>query len=173
MSVSWRVMSVEIQQQNESAKPEIAPPVEPKKSGWARGGKRPGSGRKPNIAKRLLAGAKPATAAEALAGIDVRAVVHDLLRNGSRSVKLQTLKVLWDRIYGKPKQDVSVSGAMVHAHVRDPFLATLPKEALEELARSYDNVLTKYVPQDGPHNQIESKPDTIDSEVVSDKGTNE
>jgi hypothetical protein len=61
MSVSWGVVGMEIEHQNESAKPEIAPPVEPKKSGWARGGKRPGSGRKPNIAKRLLAGAKPAT----------------------------------------------------------------------------------------------------------------
>jgi hypothetical protein len=49
-----------------------------------RGGKRPGAGRKPNIAKRLLSGVKPVTAAEALEGIDVKAVVHDLLKNGSR-----------------------------------------------------------------------------------------
>ena len=50
---------------------------------------------------------------------------------------------------------------MVHEHTRDPFLASLPKEALEALARSYDEVLAKYgssVPQDGPQNQIESKP---------------
>ena len=37
----------------------------------------------------------------------------------------------------KPKQDVNIAGGMVHAHVRDPLLATLPKEALEALARSY------------------------------------
>ena len=74
-----------------------------------RGGRRQGAGRKLNIAKRLLAGIKPITAAEAMEGIDVREIVHDLLKNGNRSVKLQTLKVLWDRIYGKPKQDVSVT----------------------------------------------------------------
>src|SRR5215471_17507733 len=84
-----------------------------------RGGRRPGAGRKPNYAKRLLSGIKPITAAEALEGIDVRAVVHDLLKNGSRPVKLQTLTVLWDRIYGRPKQDVAISGGLLHAHARD------------------------------------------------------
>jgi hypothetical protein len=108
----------------------------------------------------LLSGVKPLTAAEAMQGVDVRAIVHDLLKNGSRPVKLQTLTALWDRIYGKPKQDVSVSGGILHAHTRDPLLAALPKEALETLARSYDEVLTKYVNTvpDGPQNQIESKP---------------
>jgi hypothetical protein len=42
---------------------------------------------------------------------------------------------------GKPKQDLSVTGGVIHAHVRDPLLAALPKEAL---ARSYDEVLEKY-----------------------------
>jgi hypothetical protein len=82
---------------------------------------------------------------------------------------------LWDRIYGKPKQDVSVSGGLVHAHTRDPFLASLPKEALEQLARSYDEVLAKYIPdtsQDGPQNQIESKP-AIEAEVVESADINE
>jgi hypothetical protein len=71
----------------------------------------------------------------------------------------------------KPKQDVNVAGGIVHAHVRDRFLAALPKEALEALARSYDEVLAKYaIPvlngsQDGPQNQIESKP-AIEAEVV-------
>jgi hypothetical protein len=67
---------------------------------------------------------------------------------------------LWDRVFGKPKQDVSVSGGLVHAHTRDPFLATL--------ARSYDEVLAKDVQnsaQQRPHNQIESKP-AIEAEVV-------
>ena len=61
---------------------------------------------------------------------------------------------------GKRKQDVSVSGGLVHAHTRDPFLAGLPQEALEELARAYDTILIKHVPNalpDGPQNQIESK----------------
>ena len=93
----------------------------------------------------------------------MKAVIHDLLKNGSRPVKLQTLTVLWDRIYGKPKQDVAVSGGLLHAHARDPLLVALPKEALEALARHYDDVLARYVlpatdaQQDGPGNQIESK----------------
>jgi hypothetical protein len=65
----------------------------------------------------------------------------------------------------------ALSGGLVHAHTRDPFLASLPKEALEALARSYDEVIAKYstpvldVAQDGPHNQTESKP-AIEAEVV-------
>ena len=71
--------------------------------------------------------------------------------------------MLWDRIYGKPKQDVAVSGGLLHAHARDPLLVALPKEALEALARHYDDVLARYAlpatdaQQDGPGNQIESK----------------
>ena len=45
---------------------------------------------------------------------------------------------------GKPKQDVTVAGGIVHAHTRDPLLASLPKKALEMLARSYDEVVAKY-----------------------------
>jgi hypothetical protein len=157
--------------QTSSVVPGIVPGTDSKESKRSRGGRRPGAGRKPNIAKRSLSGVKPLTAAEALAGIDVQEIVHDLLKHGSRPVKLQTLTVLWNRIFGKPKQDVSVSGGLVHAHTRDPLLASLPKEALEALSRSYDEVLAKYatpvldVVQDGPHNQIESKP-TIEAEVV-------
>ena len=125
------------------------------------GGKRPGAGRKPSYAKRLLSGVKPVTAAEALEGVDVRAIVHDLLKNGSRSVKLQTLTVLWDRIFGKPKQEIGVSGGLVHAHTRDPLLASLPKEALAALAAAYDDVLTKRAlnaAHDAPGHQTNSKP---------------
>jgi hypothetical protein len=68
-----------------------------------------------------------------------------LLKNGSRQLKWQVLTGLWERVYGKPKQDVSVSGGIVHAHTRDPFLASLPKEALEALARTYDELLAKHV----------------------------
>jgi hypothetical protein len=81
---------------------ENPPQADSSESKPKRGGRRPGAGRKPNLAKRLLSGVKPMTAAEALEGVDVRAIVHDLLRHGSRPVKLQTLTVLWDRIYGKP-----------------------------------------------------------------------
>jgi hypothetical protein len=65
------------------------------------------------------------------------------------------------RIQGKPKQDVSVSGGLVHAHIRDPLLAALPQEALLELARAYDEAIVKHLPDVSPdahQNQIESKP---------------
>jgi len=111
----WRAANVQVEEQNQPvALPKTAPQADSGESKPKRGGKRPGAGRKPNIAKRLLSGVKPMTAAEALEGIDVQAIVHDLLKNGSRPVKLQTLTVLWDRVFGKPKQDVSVSGGLLH-----------------------------------------------------------
>ena len=119
------------------------------------------------VIARLLSGVKPVTAAEALEGVDVRAIVHDLLKNGSRPVKLQTLTVLWDRIFGKAKQEIGVSGGLLHSHIRDPLLASLSKEALEELARAYDDILAKHallvseVAQDAPQNQTESKPASV------------
>src|SRR5262245_45984051 len=121
--------------------PQNPPQTDSTESKGKRGGRRPRAGRKPNLAKRLLSGVKPLTAAEALEGIDVRVIVHDLLKNGSRPVKLQTLTVLWDRIYGKPKQETNVTGGLLHTHTRDPRLAALSQEALEELARKYDPVL--------------------------------
>jgi hypothetical protein len=155
------------------------PEAESTESKTKRGGKRPGAGRKPNLARRLLKGVKPATAAEALEGIDVKAIVHDLLKNGSKSVKLQTLTVLWDRIYGKPKQEIGVSGGLTHAHIRDPLLSVLPKEDLEALAEAYNSVLAKHrlpavstAHQDGPHNQIESNT-AIEAEVVELEATNQ
>jgi hypothetical protein len=69
---------------------------------------------------------------------------------------------------------VSVSGGLLHAHSRDPFLAALPQEALEALSRSYDEVLAKYstsvsdIAQDGPHNQIESKSATLPQQIESE-----
>lgn len=134
-----------------------------------RGGRRPGAGRKPDLAKRLLSGIKAITAAELLSKIDTEAVVNDLLKKGSRQLKWQVITVLWDRVYGKPKQDVSVSGGIVHAHTvyRNPILASL---SLEELAQL--DALTKKLAapvQDGPHNQTqsESATNTIDIECES------
>jgi hypothetical protein len=144
-----------------------------KDSKRSRGSKRPGAGRKPNLAKRVLAGVKAKTAADILAGIDTQALVDDLLKNGSRQLKWQVLTALWERVYGKPKQDVIVSGGIVHAHTRDPFLASLPKEALEALARTYDELLAKHavpvleVAQDGSQNQVNSST-AIEAEVVTE-----
>ena len=42
----------------------------------------------------------------------------------------------------------------------------LPKEALEALARSYDEVIAKYALQDGPGNQAVINP-AIDAEVAT------
>jgi hypothetical protein len=161
---------MQLEEQNHAmAAPQIAQLVDSKQSDEpkrSRGGKRPGAGRKPNLAKRILAGVKAKTAADILAGIDTQALVDDLLKNGSRQLKWQVLTTLWERVYGKSKQDVSVSGGIIHT--RDPFLASLPKEALEALARTYDELLAKHaqnIDQDGPQDQIESKP-TIEAEVV-------
>jgi hypothetical protein len=126
------------------------------------GGKRPGAGRKPNLAKRLASVLKPMSAAEILQQVDVPGVFRDIFKNGSRPLKLQAVNALWDRALGKPKQDMSVSGGVLHVHTRDPRLTDLPKEAVEALARSYDEVLAKYsipvldIAQDGPHNQVDS-----------------
>jgi hypothetical protein len=68
----------------ESGVPGIVPRVESKESKQSRGGKRPGAGRKPNLAKRLLSGVKAKTAADILAKIDTEALVDDLLKHGSR-----------------------------------------------------------------------------------------
>jgi hypothetical protein len=76
---------------------------------------------------------KPMSAAEILHEVNVPRVFRDIFKNGSRPLKLQAVNALWDRALGKPKQDVSVSGGLLHAHTRDPFLASLPKEALEAL----------------------------------------
>jgi hypothetical protein len=144
--------------------PENPVPDKSEQSKRSRGGKRPGAGRKPNLTKRLLKGVTRDTLIHALDDIEVGAIVADLLRSKREIVRIQTLNFVFDRIFGKPKQDVSVSGGLVHTHTRDPFLASLPKEALEALARSYDEVVAKYakpvvdVAQDGPQNQIESKP---------------
>jgi hypothetical protein len=119
----------------------------------------------------LAARLTPTTAGEVLSEIDVMAIYKDIFKNGSRTLKAQCVKDLWDRHFDKPKQDVSVSGGIVQADVRDPLLASLPKEALEALARSYDEVLAKHAKpvldasQDGPHNQIESNT-AIEAEVV-------
>jgi hypothetical protein len=163
---------MQIEEQNQPATmPKIALRGDSDESKPKRGGKRPGAGRKPNLAKRLASVLKPMTAAEILQQVDVPGVFRDIFENGSRPLKLQAVNALWDRALGKPKQDVSVSGGLIHAHTRDPFLASLPKEALEALSRSYDEVLAKYstpvldVAQDGPHNQIESKPG-IEAEVI-------
>jgi len=155
--------------------PEMAPvddSNESKKS--KKGGKRPGAGRKPNPVKILLKGVHRDTINAAVQDIDVGTVISQLLKSKRELIRLQTLNFIFDRLMGKPKQEVGISGGLVHAHTRDPRLATLSNEALAELADAYDRVIAKHaVPalnaaQDGPQNQIESKPRIAALPVESD-----
>lgn len=163
-------MQIEEQKQ-EPVSPQIPPQADSDESKPKRGGKRPGAGRKPNLTKVLLKGVSRNTILAAVENVDVGAVIIGLLKSKREQTRIEALHFTFDRVMGKPKQDLSVSGGLVHTHVRDPFLAALPKEALEALARSYDDILAKYatpvleVAQDGPHNQIESKP-AIEAEIV-------
>jgi hypothetical protein len=71
--------------------PEKPPEIESRQSKRSHGGKRRGAGRKPNLAKCLLAGVRAKTAADILATIDTQALVNDLLKNASRLLKWQVL----------------------------------------------------------------------------------
>jgi hypothetical protein len=131
-----------------------------------RGGKRPGSGRKPNYLKRL--GIKAITAAEILAHHDEPELWKGLLTHKSPDVRLRTLQYLTDRRDGKAKQAIEVKGGLVHAHTayRDPKLASLSHEELQAL-----DALTKKLALPAPdasQNQIESNTAIEDAEVVAD-----
>jgi hypothetical protein len=86
-----------------------------------------------------------------------------VLKSNREIIRLQTLNFIFDRLMGKRKQEVGISGGLVHAHTRDPRLMALSNEALAELAAAYDDVLAKHaVPvldaaQDDLQNQPESK----------------
>src|SRR3984893_277687 len=97
------------------------------------GGKRPGSGRKPNYLKRL--GIKAITAAELLAHVNEIDLWKGLLLNKSADIRLRTLSYLTDRRDGKPKQALEVAGGIMHAHTvyRDPRLAALSQEELQAI----------------------------------------
>ena len=167
--------------------PEIAPVVPASESNGdstpikkQRGGKRPGAGRKPSPVRIMLKGTSRTTLLQALENVDpqlVAAKITKLLQSKREIIWLQTLNFIYDRMLGKPKQDVSVSGAFVHAEVRDPLLLGWPKEALTKLAGRYDeayrDVLREFgldAAQNAPQNQIESKP-AINSEIVDSEGS--
>ena len=78
-----------------------------------RGGKRPGAGRKPNLAKRLLKGFSKETIAEAMQEIDCIQTIKGLLKSRSERIRLETLIFMWDRVYGRPvQQQVSVNAEL-------------------------------------------------------------
>ena len=127
---------MQIEGQNQAvASSEIVLPVESKKSRGAHGGKRLGSGRKPNAANIVLKGTTRAVLLQALENVDPQLVagrVTKLLNSKREVFWLQTLNFIYDRILGKPKQDVNVSGAFLRAEVRDPVLLGWPKEGLSQ-----------------------------------------
>jgi hypothetical protein len=124
----------------------------------SRGGKRPGAGRKSNLAKRLLKGFAQETIALAVEDMDVKIVILGLLKNKSDRTRLETVAFLRDMLRSRP---VSLSGTVVHAH-----RVWRPLESLtDEEVRLFDSITKKLnrpavldASQDGPQNQIESKP---------------
>jgi hypothetical protein len=161
-------LRVQTETQIQPEMPRLGQSVESNEQQSKRGGKRPGAGRKPNPANILLKGTSRATLLQALENVDpllVSAKITKLLQSKREIIWLQTLNFIYDRMLGKPKQDVSVSGAFIHAEVRDPVLLGWPKEALAKLAGRYDEVYRDVVrefsldaAQNAPQNQIESKP---------------
>ena len=113
-----------------------------------------------SLSKILLKGVSRNTILAAVENVDVGSVIIGLLKSKREQVRLEALHFIFDRVIGKPKQDLSLTGGIVHAHTRDPLLASLPKEALDALALAYDEVLSKHVPvitPDAPPITLESK----------------
>jgi hypothetical protein len=125
-----------------------------------RGGRRPGAGRKQNLAKRLLKGFSHGAIAEAVATVDCGAVIVGLLRSKREKMRLETLAFIRDTLIGRPSQNVSLSGGVVHAHTVWRPLASLTDEEVK-LLDTITNKLTAPVSNaspNAPQNQTESKP---------------
>lgn len=134
-------MHAEEQKQAPSA-PEIAPQadsVESKPKASNRGGKRPGAGRKPNLAKRLL-----------------KCFTRDTIALAVQEI-------------GRPAQNVNLQGSMLHAHTIWRPLETLTDEELRLLESIYKKTSAPAVSNASPdahQNQIESKP-AIEAETAT------
>jgi hypothetical protein len=101
-----------------------------------------GAGRKPNPVKILLKGTTRGTLLQALENVPpelVAAKINKLLQSKKEIIWLQTLNFIYDRILGKPKQDVSVSGAFIHAQVSRSTAVRMaqrgPGEASQQVRR--------------------------------------
>jgi len=135
-----------------------------------RGGKRAGAGRKPNYFKRL--GIKATDAAQILAHQDVPAMWDFFLRHKNPRIRLDAWKYLHDRAYGKPRQAIDLSGGVAHMVYRDPVLANLSQEELEQLDKLTKKLSTPVAnaSPDAHQNQIESMP-ALEAEVVSSEAS--
>ena len=133
-----------------------------------RGGKRPGAGRKPNLAKMLLKGFSREAIAEGAARVDVGAIIARLLKSKREKTVLETLAFVRDTTMGRPAQNVSLSGGLVHAHTAWRPLASLSDEEvqmLDKLTKKLSTPASNASP-DAHQNQIESKP-ALEAEVVA------
>lgn len=162
---------MQIEQQIESETPPQIQSGEsmPKK----RGGKRPGAGRKPNLAKRLLKGFSREAIAAAMADVDVGMVITSLLKSKRERTKLETLIFVRDTLIGRPAQNVQLSGGILHAHAWRP-LASLSDDEMEMLDKLTKKLAGPVldVAQDAPHNQVESKP-AIEAEIVESEAASQ
>jgi hypothetical protein len=99
----------------------------------SRGGKRRGAGRKPSYLKRI--GISPRNAEAILARADDKKLWHDLLTNHGPQFRIEALKYLTDRVHGKAKQQVDITGTVAHSHTqyRNPLLSGLTDEEFKAL----------------------------------------
>ena len=151
--------------------PENSPQAESSESKSKRGGKRPGAGRKPNLAKRLLKGFSRDALLEAADNIDVGAVITSLLRSKREKTRLETPLFVRDSVLGRPAQSLNVSGGLMHAHTAWRPLSTLSDAEIEQLDAISKKLLVapgQNASQNGPHNQIESNTAIEATEVVSE-----
>jgi hypothetical protein len=120
-----------------------------------RGGKRPGAGRKPNLAKMLLKGFSREAITEGAARVDVGAIIARLLRSKREKTVLETLAFVRDTTMGRPAQNVSLSGGVLHAHtVWRPLSALNDEEIalLDKLTKKLSAPASDTSP-DAPQNQ--------------------
>jgi len=100
-------------------------------------------------------------------GCDIGAIVVGLLRSKREKTRLETLVFYRDTFIGRPAQNVSLSGGLVHAHMAWGSLASLSDEEMQTL----DAITRKLVAPanalpDAHQNQIESKP-ALEAEIAA------
>jgi hypothetical protein len=128
-------------------------PIEKKQHG----GKRPGAGRKPNLAARLLKGFSKEAIAEAVSNIDCGAVIVGLLKSKRELTRLEALIFIRDLLVGRPAQNVQIAGSMLHGHIWRPLAQLSDEEMaqLDKLSKKLTAPASNASP-DGPQNQIKS-----------------
>jgi hypothetical protein len=175
VSVRSRRINVQAETQAQAIPtPETAVAGESVESKSKRGGKRAGAGRKPNLAKRLLRGFSREALAEAVATVDVGAVVVGLLKSKREKTRLETIIFLRDTMIGRPAQNVQFSGGVLHAHAWRPLASLTDEEValLDTITKKLTAPATQVLnaSPDAHQNQTESKP-AIEAEVAESEAT--